>query len=149
MLCLPFRHLCHPVRKNILNMLRQILVLSKENLNRILLKHQNCRCLIGQDYLQKEINFYSYKEFQSLKNKYILFKKSSNQEKLIDALTNVSKDIKPVVVDGGIADLIKNIPEISPVVCSTAVCKQILGANDPPSLSEPEHRKQLLTELLK
>ena len=137
------------VLKNILNMLRQILVLSKENLNRILLKHQDCRCLIGQDYLQKEINFYSYKEFQNLKNKYILFKKSSNQEKLIDALIEASKDIKPVVVEGGIADLIKNIAEISPVVCSTAVCKQILGANDPPSLSEPEHRKQLLTELLK
>jgi hypothetical protein len=137
------------VLKNVLNMLRQILVLSKENLSRILLKHQDCRCLIGQNYLQKEIKFYSYKEFQNLKNKYILFKKSSNQEKLIDALVKASKDIKPVVVEGGIADLIKNIAEISPVVCSTAVCKQILGANDPPSLSEPEHRKQLLTELLK
>jgi hypothetical protein len=135
--------------KNMLNILRQILVLSKENLNKILLKHQDCRCLIGQDYFQKEIKCYSYKEFQNLKNKSILFKKSSNQEKLIDSLVKASKDIKPVVVDGGIADVIKNITEISPVVCSTAVCRQILGSNDHPSLEEPEHRKQLLTELLK
>ena len=64
-------------------------------------------------------------------------------------MVKASKDIKPVVVDGGIADVIKNITEISPVVCSTAVCRQILGSNDHPSLEEPEHRKQLLTELLK
>jgi hypothetical protein len=136
---------------SILNLLRQILVLSEKNLNRILLEHQDCRCLIGQYHLQKEIEFYSYNEFLNLKNKSILFKEPSdqNQKNLIDYLVKASHDIKPVVVDDKMAYLIKNIPEISPAVCSTAICKRILGANKHPSLAEPENRKQLLTELLK
>lgn len=133
------------------SILRQILNLSKNHIVEILSRYPEWKCLIGEQYLQKTVVFYSYNEFVELKQKSILFKKPNNQSQeklLIDSLIKASQDIKPVVVDDEIARLIKNIPKISPVVCSTAICKQILGANEHPSLAEPENRKQLLTELL-
>ena len=46
-----------------------------------------------------------------------------------------SNEIQPILVDKEIANLIKNIEPISPVVCDISICKQILGANDHPSLA--------------
>jgi hypothetical protein len=133
------------------SLLRQVLNFSKNHIVEILSKYPEWKCLIGEQYLQNTVVFYSYNEFVELKQKSILFKKPSDQsqKELIKSLVRASPDIKPVVVDDKMAHLIKDIAKISPVVCSTAVCKHILGANDHPSLAEPENRKQLLTELLK
>lgn len=133
--------------------LKQILVLSKNHIADILFENPEWKCLIGEQYLQKIVVFYSYNEFLNFKIKSILFEKpdtNSIQDALIASLVKASNEIQPILVDKKIANLIKNIEPISPVVCDISICKQILGANDHhPSLAEPENRKQLLTELLK
>ena len=134
------------------SILKQILFLSKNHIANILSENPEWKCLIGEQYLQKIVVFYSYNEFLNFKIKSILFKNpdtNSIQDALIASLVKASNEIQPILVDKEIANLIKNIEPISPVVCDIRICKQILGANDHPSLAEPENRKQLLTELLK
>lgn len=134
------------------SILKQMLSLSKNHITNILSENPEWKCLIGEQYLQKIVVFYSYSEFLNFKIKSILFKNpdtNSIQDALIASLVKASNEIQPILVDKEIANLIKNIEPISPVVCDTSICKRILGAKEHPSLAEPENRKQLLTELLK
>lgn len=126
--------------------LRQFLDLSKKYvISSILSKNPYWRCLIGNQYPQKTAIFYSYHDFQDFKHKSILFRELNNN--LIQSLVEATENIKPIIVDSKIADLLKNDENVSPVTCDIDTCKNSLSKT--PALALPERRKLLLTELLK
>lgn len=126
------------------SVLKQFLSFSKNYVINILSANPDWRCLIGSEHPQKTAVFYSYHNFQKFKRQSILFIETNNN--LIDSLVKAT-EIKPIIVDSKIADLLKNDENISPVTCDIHTCKNSLS--EAPPLALPERRKQLLTELLK
>ncbi|MDB9341813.1 MULTISPECIES: hypothetical protein [Cyanophyceae] len=127
------------------SILTHFLNLSKNYVISILSKNPDWRCLIGYQYSQEIAFFYSYHQFQEFNRQSILFRKTNNNS--IKLLVEAIENIQPIIVDGKIADLLKNDQNISPVTCDVNSCKDILSKA--PALAQPERRKQLLTELLK
>ena len=98
------------------SILKQILFLSKNHIANILSENPEWKCLIGEQYLQKIVVFYSYNEFLNFKIKSILFKNpdtNSIQDALIASLVKASNEIQPILVDKEIANLIREILSLS------------------------------------
>ncbi|MBD2613870.1 hypothetical protein H6G94_21765 [Nostoc punctiforme FACHB-252] len=126
--------------------IKEFLKLSKNHLLDILSKNPTWQCLIASNR-QNQVTFYSYNDFKTFKQKFILLIKHKN-DYIIDLLIQALENIQPILVDNEIANLLKSDKNISPEYCNSDICKHILSKT-PVLSSQPANRKQLLNELLK
>jgi len=132
-------------KQDILFLLKEILKLSQNNLENILINNLNLRCLPARSYSNESLDFYSYSEFKTFKDKYHLF--INTEHDYLNGLLKAIKDFHPIIVDKEVAKFLERIDTIKPIDCNSNTCREILRAT-PPLADDASQRVQLLKNLL-